>query len=50
MVTMSQVGLPADRDLLGTVTEVNDACLGVVADVVAVGRVAVGDDVVLVDA
>jgi uncharacterized protein YcbX len=50
MVTMSQVGLPADRGLLGTVTEVNDACLGVVADVVAAGRVAVGDDVVLVDA
>jgi len=49
MVTMPQVGLPADRDLLGTLTEVNDACLGVVADVVAPGQVAVGDEVVLVD-
>lgn len=50
MLTMSQVGLPADRGLLGTLTEVNDACLGVVADVVTAGRIAVGDDVVLVDA
>jgi len=49
MVTMPQVGLPADRDLLGTLTAVNDACLGVVADVVAPGQVAVGDEVVLVD-
>jgi uncharacterized protein YcbX len=49
MVTMPQVGLPADPDLLGTLTEVNDACLGVVADVVAPGQVAVGDEVVLVD-
>lgn len=49
MVTMPQVGLPADQDLLGTLTEVNDACLGVVADVVVPGQVAVGDEVVLVD-
>lgn len=50
MVTLPQVGVPADRGLLGTLTEVNDACLGVVADVLAAGRVAVGDDVVLMDA
>lgn len=49
MVTMPQVGLPADRDLLGALTDLNDACLGVVADVVVPGQVAVGDEVMLVD-
>ena len=50
MVTQPQVGLTADRDLLRTLTEVNDACVGIVADVASGGYVAVGDAVVLVDA
>ncbi len=45
MVTMSQADLPADDDLLKDVTRVNDGCIGVVADVVRAGDVAVGDPV-----
>jgi uncharacterized protein YcbX len=45
MVTMEQAGLPREEGLLRTVTAVNDACLGVVLDVVRGGRVHEGDPV-----
>lgn len=43
MLDMGQVGLPPDEGLLRTVTALNDGALGVVADVVVPGEVAVGD-------
>jgi uncharacterized protein YcbX len=45
MVTMQQADLPRAERLLRTVTAVNDACLGVVLDVVRGGRVHEGDPV-----
>ncbi|HET7356668.1 MAG TPA: MOSC N-terminal beta barrel domain-containing protein [Nocardioidaceae bacterium] len=50
MVNLPQRGLPADRGLLGLITEVNDGGLGVVADVVRPGRVSRGDPVRVVAA
>lgn len=49
MVTQAQRGLPADDDLLRRVTDVSDMNFGVLADVVATGRVAVDDAVRLLD-
>jgi uncharacterized protein len=48
MVTLPQVGLPADRHLLDTVTQVNDLLLGLVLDVVTPGTIRLEDDVRLV--
>ena len=45
MVTMPQVGLAAEPRLLHTVTAANDGHLGVLAEVLVPGSVAVGDDV-----
>ena len=45
MVGMDQVGLPAERELLGALAGINDTCLGVVLDVVRGGRVTVGNEV-----
>lgn len=50
MVNLPQRGLPADRDLLSLITDVNDGGLGVVADVVRPGRVSLGDPVRVVAA
>lgn len=47
MVALPQRGLEAERDLLHTITDVNDTMLGVVADVLEPGSVALGDEVVL---
>lgn len=47
MVTLPQRELDADRSLLQTTTDANDAMLGVVADVIDPGDVAVGDTAVL---
>lgn len=49
MVTMPQADLPADDDLLKDVTRANNGCIGVVADVVVAGAVAVGDRVCSLD-
>ncbi len=49
MVTLPQVGVDPDRHLLRTVTRHNDAILGVLAEVVRPGEVAVGDRVRLAD-
>ena len=49
MVTLPQVGVGPDRHLLRTVTRHNDANLGVLAEVVRPGEVAVGDRVRLAD-
>jgi len=43
MVDLPQVGLDADGDLLGTMSRVNQARFGVVADVVRPGEVRLGD-------
>ena len=48
MVNLPQVGVPADGGLLARITDLNDGGLGVVADVVRPGPVAVGDPVRLV--
>lgn len=45
MVTQAQRDLPPDADLLRTVTEANEAELGVLAEVVDTGTVSVGDSV-----
>jgi uncharacterized protein YcbX len=45
MVGMAQVDVPADGDLLSTVTRENDLNLGLVVDVVRPGHVALGDPV-----
>jgi uncharacterized protein len=47
MVELPQVDLPAARGLLATLGRLNDATLGVVADVVTPGTVRVGDEAVL---
>jgi uncharacterized protein YcbX len=47
MVTMPQIGLPEERGLLARIGEANDTCLGLVAEVVAPGRMRMGDPVVL---
>ena len=47
MVTLPQRGLPPDGQLLKTVSDDSDLCLGVVVDVVTPGAVAVGDEVVV---
>ena len=47
MLTLPQRGLPPDGQLLRTVSEDSDLCLGVVVDVVTPGAVAVGDEVVV---
>lgn len=47
MLDLPTVDLPADGGLLRTVTDANDGCFGVVADVVAPGTVRVGDPVSL---
>jgi uncharacterized protein YcbX len=44
MVTLPQHGLAEDPDLLRTTTDANDMMLGVVADVLSPGTVAVGDE------
>ncbi len=49
MVTLAQRDLPADRGLLQSVTGANDMSVGVVADVVRSGALAVGDEVRLTD-
>jgi hypothetical protein len=49
MVTLPQVGVERDQHLLRTVTRHNDANLRVLAEVVRVGEVAVGDRVRLMD-
>ncbi len=43
MVSMSQDDLPADPRVLRAVAHVNDACLGVLAEVITPGPVRVGD-------
>jgi uncharacterized protein len=43
MVTLPQVGLPADRGLLDSVTRVNDMALGLVLDVVTPGTIRLDD-------
>ena len=48
MVTMPQIGLPEERGLLARIGEVNAQNLGLVAEVVAPGRMSVGDPVVVV--
>lgn len=45
MLDLAQRHLPTDAGLLRTAAAVNDAQVGVVADVVAAGEVAVGDEV-----
>lgn len=45
MVDLPQVGVPAGEGLLRAAAEVNDTCLGVLAEVVEPGDVAVGDPV-----
>jgi hypothetical protein len=45
MVTQAQRELPADDGLLRRVTDVAEMNFGVLAEVVATGRVAVGDAV-----
>jgi uncharacterized protein YcbX len=45
MVDLAQAGLAADGRLLRTVTDLNQACLGVLATVVRPGTVSVGDEV-----
>lgn len=47
MVTMPQIGLPEERGLLARIGEVNAQNLGLVAEVVAPGRMSVGDQVVV---
>lgn len=47
MVTMPQIGLPEERGLLARIGEANETNLGLVAEVVAPGRMRVGDPVVL---
>jgi uncharacterized protein YcbX len=47
MVTMPQIGLPEMRGLLARIGETNETNLGLVAEVVAPGRMHVGDPVVL---
>jgi uncharacterized protein len=47
MVDAGQHELPPDAGLLQTIGAVNGACLGVVADVLTPGRLAVGDRVTL---
>ena len=47
MVTMPQIGLPEERGLLARIGEVNAQNLGLVAEVVAPGRMTVGDPVVV---
>ncbi|GAA2139670.1 MOSC domain-containing protein [Nocardioides koreensis] len=44
MVDLPQAGLPTDGGLLRTVTDLNQACLGVLATVVRPGTVAIGDE------
>jgi uncharacterized protein YcbX len=45
MVGLPQPGLPADARVLRTLTDRRDVCFGVYADVVAPGRVRLGDSV-----
>ena len=47
MVTMPQIGLPEERGLLARIGEANETNLGLVAEVVAPGRMRVGDPVVV---
>ena len=47
MVTMPQIGLPEERGLLARIGEANETNLGLVAEVVAPGRMRVADPVVL---
>ena len=47
MVTMPQIGLPEERGLLARIGEANETNLGLVAEVVAPGRMRVGDEVVV---
>ena len=47
MVTMPQIGLPEARGLLARIGAANETNLGLVAEVVAPGRMRVGDPVVL---
>jgi uncharacterized protein len=47
MVGAAQRDLPSDEGVLRTIGAVNDACLGVVADVLTPGRVRVGDPLTL---
>ena len=47
MVTMPQIGLPEERGLLARIGETNGTNLGLVAEVVAPGRMRVGDEVVV---
>ena len=47
MVTMPQIGLPEARGLLARIGEANETNLGLVAEVVAPGRMRVGGPVVL---
>jgi hypothetical protein len=47
MLTLPQRGLPPDGQLLRTVSDDSDLCLGVVVDVVTPGAVAVGDEVMV---
>jgi hypothetical protein len=44
MLNLAQRDLPEDADLLRTATRLNDAQVGVVADVVTAGQVRVGDE------
>ena len=47
MVTMPQIGLPEARGLLARIGEANETNLGLVAEVVAPGRMRLGDRVVV---
>jgi uncharacterized protein YcbX len=49
MVDLPQTGLAADRGVLATLASLNNAQIGVVADVIRVGCVGVGDPVRLVE-
>jgi hypothetical protein len=48
MVDRAQPGTTADGRLLQTVSDLNDSCLGVVADVVRGGTIRIGDVATLV--
>ena len=50
MVTMAQVGLAGDADLLSTVTDRHEMDFGVLAEVRRPGRLGVGDPVRMIPA